>query len=384
MADAQRFDVAIVGAGIAGASCAFFLAPHRRVAILEREAQPGYHSTGRSAAAFIESYGNAPIRAATRASRPFLEAPPPGFAEHPLLRRRACVVAGPAEQLGRLREAFDEQRRALPAVRWLDAAELARRCPPLRPELFVAGFEEPGAADIDVHALLQGFLRGARAAGAQLLCGREVRALRRGAGGWTIETSGGAVEAGVVVNAAGAWASGLAALAGALPIELVPKRRTAITFDVPPEPWLDELPLLVDCDEQFYFKSDAGRILASPADETPLPPQDAQPDELDVATVADRIERFTRWQVRRIAAKWAGLRTFAADRTIVCGADPAAPGFFWLAGQGGYGVQTSPAMGRLAAGLIAGLPDDPAFAAEGLRAEDFSPARPGLSAHAGA
>ncbi len=366
----SQFDIAIVGAGIAGASCAYFVAPHRRVLILERESQPGYHSSGRSAAAFIESYGNRPIRAATRASRAFLESPPAGFSEHALLRPRACVVMAGERDTGALHEAYEEQRKALDSIRPLDRDALYRAFPALRPDHWVAGFVEPHAADIDVHALLQGYLRGAQAAGARLVTRAEVTALTRQDGAWQIDSSAGQFQATTLVNAAGAWASPLAALAGASDIQIEPRRRTAITFEVPEGPDTREWPMVVDVNEQFYIKPDAGRMMASPADESPSPPMDAQPEELDVAITVDRVEMATTWQIRRLASRWAGLRSFAADRTIVCGQDPGRDGFFWLAGQGGYGVQTSPAMGMLACALLTGRPLPAALAQ--VDPEDFA------------
>ena len=372
----NEFDIAIVGAGIAGASCAYFVAPHRRVLILERESQPGYHSSGRSAAAFIESYGNRPIRAATRASRAFLQSPPTGFSEHALLRPRACIVMGGEQDTGALHEAYEEQRQALDSIRPMDREALYRAFPALKPDQWAAGFVEPNAADIDVHALLQGYLRGAQAAGARLVTGAEVTALARREGLWQIDSTAGQFQAHTLVNAAGAWASPLAALAGASLISIEPRRRTAITFEVPEGAATRDWPMVVDVNEQFYIKPDAGRMMASPADESPSPPVDAQPEELDIAITVDRVESATLWQIRRLASRWAGLRSFAADRTIVCGPDPQRDGFFWLAGQGGYGVQTSPAMGMLACALLTGQAL-PAALAE-VDPDDFAASRASL------
>jgi D-arginine dehydrogenase len=190
--------------------------------------------------------------------------------------------------------------------------------------------------------------------GGRIVTDAEVTGLARDGSGWRIATRAGEFAAPIVVNAAGAWCDEVAKLAGIAPIRLVPKRRTAITFDPPPAESLHSWPSLIDADEQFYFKPDAGRILASPADETPMPPCDVQPDELDIAILVDRLEQATTLQVKRIASKWAGLRSFVADKTLVAGFDREAPGFFWLSGQGGYGIQTSPTMARVAAGLIEG------------------------------
>jgi D-arginine dehydrogenase len=206
----------------------------------------------------------------------------------------------------------------------------------------------------------RGYLRGMTARGGRIVTNAEVTGLSRDGSGWRVATRAGDFAAPVVVNAAGAWCDEVAALAGVAPIGLVPKRRTAITFDPPQGQAIHGWPSMIDVDESFYFKPDAGRILASPADETPMPPCDVQPDELDVAILVDRLEQATTLQVKRIASKWAGLRSFVADKTLVAGFDAQAEGFFWLAGQGGYGIQTSPTMARVAAGLVAGkgLPPD--------------------------
>lgn len=368
----------VIGAGIAGASAGYWLAETGPVVLLEREDQPGYHATGRSAALFSETYGSRPVRALTVASRPFYEVPPPGFADSPLLTPRGVLFVGRADQEAALARLQAEGSALVGNLRRLDAAEIRRRVPVLRDGYAAGGVFEPDARDIDVHALHQGFLRGLRARGGRVVTGADVRGLRRANGSWEIRTSAGDFRAPVVVNAAGAWADSVGELAGAAPIGLMPKRRTAITFDPPPETAIASWPMLVDADEQFYFKPDAGRILASPADETPMPPCDAQPDDYDIAVLIDRLEQATTLTVKRIAAKWAGLRSFVADKSLVIGFDPVQPGFFWLAGQGGYGVQTAPAAGRAAAALAQGasLPAD--LRDFGLTAADLSPARPGL------
>jgi D-arginine dehydrogenase len=232
--------------------------------------------------------------------------------------------------------------------------------------------------DIDVHALHQGFLRGLRARDGVLVCNAEVRALARYRGHWRAQTSVGEFEAPLLVNAAGAWADEIGRLAGAKPIGLVPKRRTAITFDPPAGTVIEHWPAVIDIDEEWYFKPDAGRVLASPADETPSPPCDAQPDEYDVAVLVDRLARATTLQVPRIRARWAGLRSFVADRTIVAGFDDEEPGLFWLAGQGGYGIQTAPAVARGAAALINGEAVPADIAVLGVDAAVLSPRRPSL------
>jgi D-arginine dehydrogenase len=372
----QDFDFAIVGAGIAGVSAAYHLAPQARVIILEREHVAAYHTTGRSAALHSETYGSAEIRAITVASGRFYRQPPAGFTDHPLLTPRGALIAGRAEQQAATQKAAAEYARLVPSVRWLDPVEALRRQPLLKPEAAAGGaiFEE--AEDMDVAAIHGGFLKGARAAGAVLRLNAEVANLDRKGRNWTIRLRDGeSVTANTIVNASGAWADVLAGLAGAAPVGLVPKRRTAFTFDAPPGLDLARLPMAIDFDETWYIKPEVGQFLGSPADETPSPPCDAQPEEMDIAIAVERIETATTLSIRRIKNKWAGLRSFVADKNLVVGHDPKVEGFFWLAGQGGYGIQTGEAAGRLAAGLALGkgMPAD--IAALGVSGAALSPAR---------
>lgn len=369
------FDIAIIGAGIAGASAAFAIGGQARVLLIERENQPGYHSTGRSAAVYAETYGNAAIRALTTGSRSFFTVPPDGFTDHPILTHRGALHVGPAAAAPKLERLAAELRQLVASVRTVDAAEIQAFCPALRTEVAAAGLYEPEAMDIDVHALHRGFLRGALAAGASLVCDADVTMLERRDGRWQVTTTAGHFTAPVVINAAGAWADTVAALAGIKPIPVRPKRRTALTFDPPAAIDIAAWPMVIDSDEQWYFKPDAGRLLASPADENDIEACDVQPDEMDLAVAIDRIETATTLTVRRPAAKWAGLRSFTPDRTIVCGFDAAAEGFFWLAGQGGYGIQTSPAMGRVAAELALGHDFPADLRALGVDAARLSPDR---------
>ncbi len=358
----QDFDFAIIGAGIAGVSAAYHLAPHARVIVLEREHVAAYHTTGRSAALHSETYGSAEIRAITVSSGRFYRKPPAGFADHPLLTPRGALIAGRAEQQPALQKAAAEYARLVPSVRWLDPDETLRRQPLLKPETAGGGaIFEPEADDMDVAAIHGGFLRGARAAGAVLRLEAEITTLERKDGPWRIGLRDGeSLAARTVVNAAGAWADVVAGLAGARPVGLVPKRRTAFTFDAPAGLDLVHLPMVIDFDESWYFKPEVGQFLASPADETSSPPCDAQPEEIDIAIAVERIETATTLQIRRIKNKWAGLRSFVADKNLVVGYDQAVEGFFWLAGQGGYGIQTGESAGRLAASLALGrgMPDD--------------------------
>jgi D-arginine dehydrogenase len=373
---ADSFDVIVIGGGIAGASVAAELASDRSVALLEAEAQPGYHSTGRSAAVFMPSYGPPLIRALTRASRGFFESPPADIA-HPLLHHRGALFIAREDQRPALARMAAEQPEVTPVLAPRDAVPL------LREDYAAAALHDPHASDLDVAALHQHCLRRFRAAGGTLVPGAPAGALRRAAGHWQVETPAGTFAAPVVVNAAGAWADAVARLAGVRPLGLVPKRRTAMIVDPPPDPaltaGLDAWPLVVDIDEAFYLKPEAGKLLVSPADATPTDPCDVQPEELDVAIGVDRIERAFALSVRRIERRWAGLRSFLPDGDPAAGYAPDAEGFFWLAGQGGYGIQSAPALARAAAALVRGAPLPEDIRAEGATAEALSPARPTLA-----
>ncbi len=371
----QTCDYLVIGAGIAGASAAYELAATGRVIVLEREEAPGYHTTGRSAAQFIETYGNSVIFGLTRSSRGFFEAPPEGFCEHPLLSLRPVIYIARDDQLEALRQFEEEARERTPAIARLTPREIAERVPILRDDYLSAGLVDEESSDIDVHALHQGYLKGLKRLGGAVVPRAEVSALTRKAGLWEAETSAGRFCAPLLVNAAGAWADVVGALAGARSIGLVPKRRTAITFDGPEGVDCQGWALVGDVGEQFYFKPESGRLLASPADETPMPPCDVQPEELDVAIVVDRIERATTLKVRTIAHKWAGLRSFVADKSLVIGFDERLEGFFWLAGQGGYGIQTAPAAAKTAASLITAGTLPSAVADLGVRPQSLAPSR---------
>lgn len=366
-------DIAVIGGGIAGASLARAVANGNRVLLLERESQPGYHSSGRSAALFSETYGNAVVRALSIGSRDVFRAPPEDFAGFVLTRPRGAMHVGQPGQEAAIRSLAEALAALVPSVREIGAADAVARFPVLH-RVGGAVFE-PEALDLDTNGMLQGSLRGLRRRGGEVRTGAEVTALAPlPGGGWRIETTAGAVEAGIVVNAAGSWADAIAALAGVASVGLVPKRRTAFLFDAPGHA-VDGWPMVVDLDETFYIKPDAGKLLGSPADETPSPPCDAQPEEIDVAVAVDRIEHATTLQIRRLSHRWAGLRSFVADKTPVLGFDPEAPGFFWCAGQGGYGFQTAPAMARLGAALLRGDPVPEDLARLGVTAAALAPGR---------
>lgn len=360
----QSFDILIIGAGIAGASAAADLARTHRVAILEREEYPGYHSTGRSAALFSEIYGNGVVRALSRASRDFFYNPPDGFAQHPLVKPRGSLYIARQEQIPHL-EDFARNTDLAGSIRRLSREEALRACPVLRPDYVAAAVFEDDAADVDVNELHQGYLRLFKASGGALFANADVQTLVHRGSQWIAQTRAGEFSAPVVVNAAGAWADAVAQKAGAMPLKIQPRRRTALLAELPAGISAETWPMVIDIDESFYLKPDAGLLLISPADETPVPPCDVQPEEFDVAVAVDRVEQATTLAVTRIRRRWAGLRSFAPDRSPVIGFDGALPGFFWLAGQGGYGIQTAPAASHLAASLLRGeTAFDPALIAQ--------------------
>lgn len=367
-------DIVVIGAGIAGASVAAHLAETRRVVLLEREDRPGYHSTGRSAALYTAIYGNAAIRALTRASRDFLFEPPPGFAAGPLTRPRGCLYLATSAQCEGLR-AFRALPDVRPATRPVEPAEARRLCPVLREGYVAEALLEAGSSDIDVHALHQGYLRLFRRREGRLMNNAEVIELARSGGSWLVRAGNESLTAPIVVNAAGAWADSIAALAGVGKIGLEPRRRTAVLVEPPAGLEIGTWPFVADVDEKFYFKPEAGSLFLSPADETPVEPSDVQPEEWDIAAAVERVQSATTLDIGRLKARWAGLRTFAPDRTPVVGYAAAAPGFFWLAGQGGYGIQTAPALARAAAALVLELPVPADLAQAGVEAAQLAPGR---------
>ena len=348
---ANGFDVVVIGAGIAGATAAAHLAADKRVALIEAEDAPGYHTTGRSTALWILNYGPADVRAMTALSRQFFETPPAGFCETPLMSHRPVVTLATAAQEAGFRKLLEQGR----GMRELPLAELAERIPALRPGYAVAAAIEDDTFEMDVAALLQGFVRQLRASGGVLALRSRVGRIERRAGRWQVEVSGGDVfTAPVLVNAAGAWGDEVAALAGVAPLGLQPKRRTALIID--PAPWkVADWPAMSDAVTSWYAKPEARlKLLVSPAEETDMAPHDAAPEDIDVAIAVDRMQQALDIEVRRVEHSWAGLRSFTPDRSLAIGWDPKIEGFFWSVGQGGYGIQTSPAQGQLVAALIGG------------------------------
>lgn len=373
----QNADVLIIGAGIAGASLAWRLARGgHRVLLLEREAQPGMHSTGRSAAMFMQSYGPPGVRALTRAGRDFYLNPPAGFADAPLLSPRAALFVATAAQHGALVALGDTLAASGTPLRHLDEAQLLAWAPALRRGLFAEALLDEGGFDMDVDRLLQGFLRGARQAGAQLRTGVAPGRAEHDGAGWRVALPDGTTaQATVVVNAAGAWADEVAALFGAAPIGLEPRRRSAFTFRPPPGVDWSATAMVCDVDEAWYFKPDAGQMLGSPANADPTTAHDVQPEEFDIALGIHRLQEVSSFDIARPSATWAGLRSFVADGDLVIGFDDACPGFFWLAAQGGYGIQSAAGASLLAASLIEGAPLPPELAAQGVEPAVVSPRR---------
>ena len=368
-------DFIVIGAGIAAASVGYWLSCRGRVILLEREAHPGYHSTGRSAALFMESYGTPQVRALTMASRAFLENPPEGFAGNPLVSPRGAMFVASPGQDQQLNAHTAILKSVTPKAQVLDAREVLRIVPVFRPEKVLGGVLEPDAFDMDVHAIHQGFLNGIRARKGRIVCSAEVTALNNAQGLWHITAGNATYQAPIVLNAAGAWAGQIGRRAGAMEIGLQPRRRAAFIFAPPEDVDTRDWPLTVGVDEDWYFKPDAGMLLGSPANEDPVDPQDVQPEELDIAMGIHRIEEMTTMRIRRPRRTWAGLRSFVADGDLIGGFDPQREGFFWVAAQGGYGIQTSAAMGRACAALACGenLPAD--IASFGLTAAMLSPGR---------
>lgn len=372
MAQLEQTDFIVIGGGIAGASIAARLAEDAEVILLEAESRPGYHSTGRSAAYFAPAYGNAVVRNLTAPGDRFFHEPPAGFSEAPLIRDRAALFVARDDQ----QASVDDMLKENPDLRQLAGSELNGRVPILRPDEITMGLLDVRGGDLDVDAILQGYLRQFRKAGGRIFTGTRVQSIAAGNDlqRWKVNE---AFSAPVIINAAGAWADVVATAAGLAPLGLQPMRRTAFLVDAPDSAGtdIDSWPLTVGIDEDFYFKPDAGHLLISPADETPSVPCDAQPEEIDIAIAIDRVQRVTHLDVSHVRHRWAGLRTFAPDKSFVIGFDPRAAGFFWLAGQGGYGVQSAPGVSALAQHLLTGATPADGFQDVTLSIDAVCPAR---------
>lgn len=359
------YDFAVIGAGMAGASIAAEIAPFARVLVLEAEDAPGYHSTGRSAAFWEECYGGPGIVPLTLASGPFLR-------EHGLLRQRGALYVGKSEDRAAMDGFVERFSGTGVTIERLERDGLMSRVPAMREE-WCDAIWEPACADIDVAGLHQHYLKSGKQAGVDLACRARVRDLRREAGGWRIKTERGEEHrAATLINASGAWADTMAELAGARPLGITPLRRTVAQIRVDPVA-PDDLPLVLDISGCFYFKSDNGRLWLSPHDETATVPCDAAPEELDVARAIDRFQQVTNWRIETVERRWAGLRSFAPDRLPVYGHDPEVEGFFWFAGQGGFGIQTAAAAARLGAQIALSQARD--AMTQAIDPEAYSPSR---------
>ena len=372
-------DFAVIGAGMAGASVAYRLA-HKgaSVIVLERESQPGYHSTGRSAAMFMESYGTDQIRALTRASRDFYMHPPEGFCTNELLPARDVLYVGQEGQQDLLDAALATYLKDGLSAEMISAERAKELVPVLELDQIIGAVQDRAATDIDVSELHQGFLRGMREQGAVLRCNAELLSAERDAatGVWSLALPGGdVIKAHAVVNASGAWADTVAQVCGAQALDIQPKRRTAFTFQPPEGVDAHAWPVVIGVDESFYFKPDAGQLLGSPANADPVAAHDVVAEELDVAMGIHAIETVSSLRIRRPNHVWAGLRSFAPDGDFVIGWDPKREGFFWLAGQGGYGIQTAAGASATACALLLreALPES--VSQQGVDPDKLSPAR---------
>ncbi|MGH3118193.1 MAG: NAD(P)/FAD-dependent oxidoreductase [Gaiellales bacterium] len=366
--------VLVIGGGIAGVSAGYYLAlSGRDVVLAEQEATLAYHSTGRSAALFFQNYGAMANRPLTRGSREFFEHPPDGLVDHNLMAPRGALWVGRSDQIDSLRLALAQSKEGDGSAMWLEPVQAVQIVPALRHEYLAGAVWEPEPVDLDVAAIHQAFVRGMRAAGADVITKAPITGITRRAGQWDVAVGDQIVRAEVVVNAAGAWCDVVAAMAGARPIGLQPMRRTA--FMVPGSTAYADWPLVCDVDNEFYFRPDGVQILCSLADETPTDPYDARPEEIDIALAIERINIATTLGIRTVRSSWAGLRSFAPDRAMVIGFDPEADRFFWLAGQGGTGIQSAPAAGRLTAALVEGKDAPEDLTEFGLDLDKLSPGR---------
>jgi D-arginine dehydrogenase len=375
----ERQRVAVVGGGVAGLSAAWALAPDHDVVVLEASAELGAHATGRSAAMLSETSGPRAVCALARASRPFFESPPAGFAEHPLTAPRGLLWYGRDGDAAALDEiAAVAASGVAPTARRVDAETVRRVLPALRPSAVAAGgVWEPDASKLDVAGLVAAYAAGARALGAAIRRRCTVRALTQRGGRWTLscEADGtpAVFEVDVVVNAAGAWGDDIAGRAGIEPIGLRPLRRTACIVPAPDA--AARWPLAMDAGQRLYFEPESGGLLLSPADEHPSEPCDAVAEMEDVAWALEMFAEATTLDVRHVRSSWAGLRTFTPDRVPAAGWDPDAPGFCWLVGQGGAGIKTAPALAAAVAAVVDGRPWPAELVALGVDAASLSPAR---------
>ena len=351
----MKADFIIIGSGMAGMSAAYRLSKHGKVIVLEKEGLLGYHTTGRSAAFFTENYGNQIIRSITKASRYFLENPPACFKEHELMTKYGGSLFISNNRQSKFIDKELEYAKSLSAnVFEISKKEARKMVPVIKEDYIDRALHEPDSKAMDVDLIHQGFFRGLKENNGEIFFNSEVNKIKKINNEWKIYTKNAELSSPIIINAAGAWCDEIAILAGCNPLNLSPKRRTVIIFESSENISSSDWPVVIDIEDKFYFKSEAGKILASPADETDSLPCDAQPEEIDIALTVDRIENATNFKIKKIDHKWAGLRSFFPDRTPIVGEDPLESNFYWLAGQGGYGIQTAPGISKIIECLITG------------------------------
>ena len=371
----SNFDAIVIGGGIAGASIGYELSSDRSVCMLEMEDALAFHTTGRSAATFLEALGTDQIRGLTTGSRAFLENPPEMIESAPLSPLPLLMYAKHGRSAA-IKDFYEAVNRWVPNSSLLDASQVISYCPVMREDHVESGFYDPNAMELDVQAIHQGYVRGFRTNGGEIKRSEKVISLSREAGIWKIGTSAGnTYNAPIVINAAGAWGDEVAKLAGVTQCGLVPKVRTIFMVNSPSGEETKDLPIVGDIDGAYYFKPEGNQFLVSPMDQTPSAPCDASPDELEIARALDELNEATTINAKSVNSTWGGLRTFVADENPVIGFDPEAEGFFWMVGQGGYGIQTSPAVARLSAALVRqqGVPED--LISRGVQASALAPGR---------
>ena len=375
----QVFDVIVIGGGIAGISVAYELSSDRSVCVLEMESALAFHTTGRSAATFLEALGTDQIRALSTGSRAFLENPP-DFIDSPPMSPLPLIMYAKHGRSAEV-EAFNaEVSRWVPNSRLLTAAEVIEICPVMKLDHVESGFLDPNSKELDVLAIHQGYVRGFRANSGHIEKSTRVVEAKRVGSHWELTTaSGESYSAEVIVNAAGAWGDEVAAVAGINPSGLIPKVRSIFLVNSPQGDATKDLPIVGDIDGAYYFKPEGHQFLCSPMDQTPSEPCDASADTLEIARAIDEVNNATTLNIKSVNSSWGGLRTFAPDDNPVVGYEANAEGFFWMVGQGGYGIQTSPAMARLSASLVRGQGAPQDLLDRGVDLDALSPERASLN-----
>ena len=372
----MQSDFLIIGSGMAGMSAAYRLSKYGKVTVLEKESLLGYHTTGRSAAFFTENYGNKIIRSITKASRFFLENPPLCFKDNELMTKYGGSLFIANKSQSKIVDKELKYAKSVSAnVFEIDKKSVLNMVPIIKEEYLDRAIHEPDSKVMDVDLIHQGFARGLKENNGKILFNEEAEEITKINGLWNVRTKNNKFISPILINAAGAWCDEVSILAGCKPLNLSPKRRTVIIFEDLSNLNTSQWPVVIDIEDNFYFKSEAGKILASPADETDSPPCDAQPEELDIAMTIDRLQNATNFNIKKINHKWAGLRSFFPDRTPIVGEDPLQSGFYWLAGQGGYGIQTSPGISKIIECLITGTKWPDYLSDNSITPETLSPKR---------